>query len=81
MAFGLGVVDGVEHGGGEEGKVLEAFGGIVEDDGVDEGEFCAADAVGFHLLELVEDLGFFHCGAKPPPADHGTGIGWRILEA
>ena len=36
-AFGLGVVDGVEHGGGEEGKVLEAFGGIVEDHGVDEG--------------------------------------------
>ncbi len=36
-AFGLGVVDGVEHGGGEEGEVLEAFGGVVEDFGVDEG--------------------------------------------
>ena len=36
-AFGLGVVDGVEHGGGEEGVVLEAFGGVVDDFGIDEG--------------------------------------------
>ena len=35
--FGLGVVDGVEHGGGEEGEVLEVFCGVVEDFGVDEG--------------------------------------------
>src|SRR5258708_17892952 len=27
-AFGLGVVDGVEHGGGEEGEVLQVFGWI-----------------------------------------------------
>ena len=74
-------MDGVEHGGGEEGEVLEAFGGIVEDFGVDEGEFGSADAVGFHLLEFAEDLGFFHSGAEPPPAHHGLGIGWGILEA
>ncbi len=73
-AFGLGVVDGVEHLGGEEGEVLEAFGGVVEDFGVDEGELGSADAVGFHLLELAEDLGLFHGGAEPPPADHGLGI-------
>lgn len=76
-AFGLGVVNGVEHCGGEEGKILEAFGGIIKDDGVDEGEFGAADAVGFHLLELVEDLGFFHSCTEPPPANHGFGVvGW-----
>src|ERR1700678_741406 len=79
-ALGLGVVDGVEHGGGEERKIFEAFGGVVEDFGVDEGEFGSADAVGFHLLEFVEDLGLFHSGAEPPPADHGFGIGWRNLE-
>ena len=79
-AFGLGVVDGVEHGGGEEGEVLEIFGGIVEDLGVDEGEFGSADAVGFHLLELAEDLGFFHSGAEPPPTNHGTSVRGRILK-
>jgi hypothetical protein len=41
-AFGLCVVDGVEHGGGEEGEILQVLGGIgwimrVEDFGVDEG--------------------------------------------
>ena len=76
-AFGLGVGDGVEHLGREEGEVLEAFGGVVEDFGVDEGEFGAADAVGLHLLELAEDLGLVDGGAEPPPADHGLGgVGW-----
>ena len=56
-AFGLGVVDVVEELGGEEGEVLEAFGGVVEDLRVLEGELGAADAVGLHLLELAEDLG------------------------
>ncbi len=79
-AFGLGVADVVEHLGAEEGFVDEIFGGVVEDLGVDEGEFGAADAVGFHLLEFVEDLGFFNSDAEPPPADHGAGVGWWLLE-
>ena len=79
-AFGLGVVDGVEHGGGEEGEVLDVAGGVVEDFGVDEGELGAADAVGFHLLELAEDFGFFDGGAEPPPADHGAGVGGWVGE-
>ena len=36
-AFGLGVVDGVEHGWREEGEIVEAFGWVVENLGVDEG--------------------------------------------
>jgi hypothetical protein len=79
-AFGLGVADGVEHSGGEEGEILEIFGGVIEDLRVDEGEFGSADAVGFHLLEFAEDLGFFHSGAEPPPAHHEPGVGWRILK-
>ena len=80
MALGLSVVDCVEHSGGEEGKVLEVFGWIVEDLGIDEGELGAADAVCFHLLEFAEELGFFHSGAEPPPAHHGSRVGWRVFE-
>ncbi len=57
--------------------VDEAFGWVVEDLGVDEGEFGSADAVGLHLLELAEDLGLFGSGSEPPPAHHGLGVvGW-----
>ena len=79
-SFVLGEVDGVEHGGREEGKVDEILCRVVEDLRVDEGEFGATDAVGLHLLELAEDLGFFHCRAEPPPTDHGFGVGWGTLE-
>ena len=72
--FVLGEVDGVEHGGREEGQVA------LELEGIDEGELDAADAVGFHLLELAEDLGLFNGGAEPPPADHGAGGGGRVGE-
>ena len=80
-AFGLGVADGVEHGRREEGEVDEILCGVVEDLGIDEGKFGSADAVGFHLLEFAENLGFFHSGAEPPPADHGPCVGWGILKA
>ena len=79
-AFGLGVADVVEHLGAEEGLVDEVFGGVVEDLGVDEGEFGAADAVGFHLLEFAEDLWLFHSGSEPPPADHGRASAGGLLE-
>jgi hypothetical protein len=79
--FGLGVVDVVEHVGADEGLVDEAFGGVVEDLGVDEGELGAADSVGLHLLELAKDLGLFYGGTEPPPADHGPGVSGGILEA
>jgi hypothetical protein len=61
--------------------VDEAFGGVVEDLGVDEGELGAADSVGLHLLELAKDLGLFYGGTEPPPADHGPGVSGGILEA
>ncbi len=54
--------------------------GIVDDEGVDEGEFDAADAVCFHLLELAQDLRLFDGGAEPPPAHHGSGVVGRVLE-
>ncbi len=79
-AFGLSVVDAIEHGWAEKGLVDDLFGGIVEYLGIDEGQFCSSDAVGSHLLEFAEDLGFFDGGAEPPPADHGLGFLRRILK-
>ena len=80
VPFCLGIADVVEHLGREEGLVDEIFGRVVEDLGVDEGEFGTTYAVGFHLLEFVEELWFFNSGSEPPPADHRAGVGWRLLE-
>ena len=60
---------------------MRFFGGVVEDLGIDEGEFGSADAVGFHLLEFAEDFRLFDGGAEPPPADHGPGARRRIEKA
>jgi hypothetical protein len=79
-AFGLRVVDVVEHLGREEGKVLEALGGVVEHLGILEGELGALDAVGLHLLQLAQDLRLHDRRAEPPPADHGPGFIGRIDE-
>ncbi len=76
--FGLGVGDGVEHFGGEEGEIFDVLRGVVELLGVDEGEFGAADAVGLHLGEFAEDFGLGDGGAEPPPADHGLGGVGRV---
>ena len=67
----------IEHLGGEEREILEAFRRVVEDFRVDEGEFGALNTVSLHLLEFAQDFGLDHGGAEPPPADHWTGfVGW-----
>jgi len=66
--------------GREEGKVFEVDAAVasadarrvcaVENFGIDEREFGAADTIGLHLLEFMEDFRLGDRGPEPPPAHH-----------